>query len=140
MNIDSVKYGEITINNKTIYSDVILSWKGKVDLIPKTHQLGFSLALSLVKDHPDAVVVGVGLKGTVTLLEEFSAKLEEEKGNLKSAIDIMKPLCKKGFSKKGIYGFDGCVGLKQLKTKYKIQNPRKPRHNAFQLPIFFLIL
>lgn len=57
----------------------------------------------------------------------FLGKLEENKGNLRKAIEIMEPLCKDGFSNKGVYGYNGCDALKFLKLKWDRENPPPPK-------------
>jgi len=99
--IDSVKYGEIKIEGKTYYSDMVVWWDKRKAMIKKSHILNFSLAMKLLKRKPEAIVVGIGLKGTVHILPEFLEKLEDKKIKLfvdktDNAVDIYNALLKEG--------------------------------------------
>jgi hypothetical protein len=77
VHIDSVKFGEIKVGRKDYYSDVIVWWDGKVELIAKTHQFGMDQLLSVLKKEPEAVVIGTGLEGAVEVLEEVQMEMED---------------------------------------------------------------
>jgi len=65
--INSIKYGEIQIDKKTYYSDMLLFWDGKKALLEKTHIIDLNLLEKILKKRPDSIVIGVGLEGTVKL-------------------------------------------------------------------------
>ena len=68
------------------------------------------------------------------------ALLENDRGNLQLAMEMMKPLCdRKYIIGENIYS-NGCTEYKQMKSLWKVQNPRQPRGNAIQIPVLVLIL
>ena len=68
------------------------------------------------------------------------ALLEDDRGNLKLAMDMMKPLCdKKYIIHENMYS-NGCTEYKQMKSKWKVQNPRKQRDNAIQMPVLVVTI
>jgi hypothetical protein len=75
--IDSVSYGEIVIQGKTYYSDMVLWWNGENALLEKTHIIDTPLLEKILKKGPDSVVVGTGIKGTVKILPGVREKLEK---------------------------------------------------------------
>jgi hypothetical protein len=74
--IDSVKFGEIKIDGKDYYSDVVVWWDGKIELVRKTHQFGMSELLNLLKKNPSVVVLGTGIESCVEVLEEVQQEME----------------------------------------------------------------
>jgi len=76
--IDSVSFGEVKIDGKVYYSDVIVWWDGKIEMIPKSHQFGMSELVRLLKKNPDAIVLGTGLEEAVQILEEVEHKVEDD--------------------------------------------------------------
>lgn len=66
--IDSTSFGEISINGKTYYSDMVVWWDGKLEYRPKSHGIGVEEMASLLKRKPGAVVIGTGQHGAVKLL------------------------------------------------------------------------
>ncbi len=79
MKIDSVDYGEIVVDGKTYYSDLVIWWDGKRALLEKVHLLDKNLLETIMKKKPDSIVVGLGLRGTVKIADEVKVKLEENK-------------------------------------------------------------
>lgn len=66
--------------------------------------------------------------------------LEYNRGNLKPAMEIMKPLCDKNFIiAENVYS-NACTEYKQMKSVWKVQNPRQPRDNSIQLPVFLVTI
>ncbi|MBL7160741.1 MAG: hypothetical protein ISS93_02725 [Candidatus Aenigmarchaeota archaeon] len=99
--IISVKYGEISVDGKDYYSDLVVPWEGKPSLLMKTHTLDVVLLKRLLKKQPEAFVVGIGLEGTVKILAEFRKLLEKQKVKLyvdrtENAIDIFNALQQQG--------------------------------------------
>ena len=76
--IDSVSFGEVKIDGKVYYSDVIVWWDGKIEMIPKNHQFGMSELIRLLKKSPDAIVLGTGFEEAVVILEEVVHKVEDD--------------------------------------------------------------
>jgi hypothetical protein len=65
VNIDAVKFGELVINGKVYYSDMIVFWDGKVRFRKKSHVFDMKEFRSLMRRKPDSMVVGTGLAGIV---------------------------------------------------------------------------
>lgn len=76
--IDSVSFGEAKVDGKTYYSDVVVWWDGKVEMVVKNHQFGMNELLNLLKKKPDVVVLGTGLEGCVEILEEVEQEIENK--------------------------------------------------------------
>ncbi|MEM5812263.1 MAG: MTH938/NDUFAF3 family protein [Candidatus Aenigmatarchaeota archaeon] len=76
--IESVSFGEIRIDGKDYYSDVIVWWDGKVDFVTKSHRFGMSELVRLLKKNPDVIIVGTGMEGSVQIEEEAGQKLEDK--------------------------------------------------------------
>ena len=76
--ITDLKYGEIGILGKTIYSDVVVWWDGKNALLTKTHKITLPLMETVIKKKPESVVIGVGLEGTVHISPAAAEKLKEK--------------------------------------------------------------
>lgn len=73
----------------------------------------------------------------------FLGKLEEGKGNLLKAMEIMEPLCDRGFSHSGVAFYDACDVLGQLQYIWSIKHPEPPkpsRTGPLQWIAFFTVL
>jgi hypothetical protein len=68
--IDSTKFGEITIDGRTYYSDMIVWWDGRTEYRPKSHRFGLDEWAALVKKGPQAVIIGTGQSGVVKIDEK----------------------------------------------------------------------
>ena len=76
--VDSVSFVEVKVDGKVYYSDLIVWWDGKVEMIPKNHQFGMGELLRLLNKGPEAIVLGTGLEGAVQVLEEVEQKIEDD--------------------------------------------------------------
>jgi hypothetical protein len=74
--IDSISFGEIRIDGKDYYNDVVIWWDGKIEVAEKSHRFDMNLLLNLLKKNPEAVVLGTGIEGCVEVLEEVEQELE----------------------------------------------------------------
>ena len=73
----------------------------------------------------------------------FRGKLEESKGNLPKAMEIMESLCDRGFSHPGVAFYDACDVLEQLQYTWSIKHPEPPkpsRSGPLQWIAFFTVL
>lgn len=77
--INSTKFGEVEIDNKTYYSDVIVWWNGDVELTEKKHILEVDDVTPFIKKKAETVVIGTGQHGGVRLLPEVKQVLENKK-------------------------------------------------------------
>lgn len=77
--ITNVKFGEIEIDKKIYYSDMIVWWDGKVEFRMKSHILDISDFVKLLEHDPEIVVVGTGMNDVCKVLEEVE-ELAEKKG------------------------------------------------------------
>lgn len=70
------------------------------------------------------------------------ALLEDDRGNLEKAMEIMKPLCDKKYIIHRNISTTGCRAYERMSRKWDVQNPRKPRANSIQIPVLvgFLLL
>lgn len=105
--IDSMKFGEITIDGKVYYSDVAIWWDGKVAMASKSHEFDIQRVSSLIGKKPEIIVVGTGMQGAVRILPEATQFCEDEKLKIYSdptpkAIDVFNGLVLQG---KKVAGF-----------------------------------
>jgi hypothetical protein len=77
--INSVKFGEVTVDHRTYYSDVIIWWDGRVEYRSKKHVFDLDELLKLMKRKPDAIVIGTGINGGMRITPEVSEMAETEK-------------------------------------------------------------
>ena len=70
------------------------------------------------------------------------ARLEDDRGNLDKAMEMMKPLCDKKYIIHKNISTTGCREYERMKRKWDVQNPQKPRANSIQIPVLvgFLLL
>ena len=87
--VDSVRFGEITIDGKIYYSDMIVWWDGKIEYRKKSHEFGMGEFLRLLERKPEIIVIGTGMSGICRVLEEVE-QAAEDKG-----IEIFKELSPK---------------------------------------------
>jgi len=71
------------------------------------------------------------------------ALLENDRGNLQLAMEMMKPLCdRKYIVDKNVHS-SGCTEYKDMKRTWEAQNPRpprQPRDNIIQIPVLVITL
>jgi hypothetical protein len=82
--INSVKFGEIEIDKKIYYSDMIVWWDGKIEFRTKSHEFGMGDFLSLLRRKPKIIVIGTGIDGICRVPEEVE-QTAKDKG-----VDIFK--------------------------------------------------
>lgn len=80
--IDSVKYGEIVIDGRTYYSDMLLAWDGTVEMIAKSQFFSNQDYERLKAKKPDTIVIGCGLEGGLMVQENLFELAEKEKIDL----------------------------------------------------------
>ncbi len=95
--IDSVKFGEIRINGKDYFSDMVVFWDGRLEYRPKSHIFSPDEFLAVARRKPDAVVVGTGTTGIVKVPEEVVMLAENRKIKLfiettDKAVDVFNGL------------------------------------------------
>lgn len=101
MTIEAVAYGEIVLQGKTYYSDVVVWWNGRKALLEKTHIIDLTLLERILKPKPEALVIGVGLEGSVRILPEVREQLKKRGIKLfmdktRNAVDIYNGLLAQG--------------------------------------------
>jgi len=67
--IESISFGEIKIDDKIYYSDVVIFWDGKIDYREKSHLFDMDEFLKLKEKGPEIIVVGTGISGCVKIPE-----------------------------------------------------------------------
>jgi hypothetical protein len=68
--IDGLKFGEITIDGKTFYSDMAVWWEGKPAMAAKSHEFDIVRFETLTRKGPEIIVVGTGMRGALKILPE----------------------------------------------------------------------
>jgi hypothetical protein len=93
--INSAEFGSITIDNKTYYNDIIVTWDNEVKEIHLAvrHEFGFSEFNRITSKNPDVLIVGTGDSG----LCEISEKIRELCGERK--IELIEMISKKAIEK-----------------------------------------
>jgi len=99
--IDSVSFGEVRIDGKDYFSDVVVWWDGKIELVAKKHQFGMSELLNLLNKKPEAVIIGTGMESAVVVLEEVGQEMENRGlllfvENSRNAIEVFNGLVSEG--------------------------------------------
>ena len=75
--INSMKFGEIMIDNKTYYSDMIVWWDGRVEYREKSHIFGVNELSKIASKNIEMVVVGTGTEGILKIEEDVESVAEE---------------------------------------------------------------
>ncbi len=76
--ITNVKFGEIEVDKKIYYSDMIVWWDGKVEYRAKSHVFDISDFLKLLEKKPEIIVIGTGMNGICRILEEVEQAAEDK--------------------------------------------------------------
>ena len=72
-------FGELMVNGKIYYSDMIVWWDGEVEFVTKNHMLGMETFSMLLRKKPDIVVVGTGQQGCVRVSDEVRHRASDKK-------------------------------------------------------------
>ena len=75
--IQFVKFGEVMVDGKVYYSDMIVWWDGEKEFVPKTHILGMQAFSRLLRKNPDMVVVGTGQQDCVRISDDVREKARD---------------------------------------------------------------
>jgi hypothetical protein len=97
VNIDGVKFGELKINKKIYYSDMIVWWDGKIEFREKSHMFDMKEFRKLMKRKPKDIVIGTGLTGSVKVPDDVIKEAKKKRVKLfidksVNAIDIFNGL------------------------------------------------
>jgi hypothetical protein len=76
--ITSVRFGEVEVDGKIYYSDMIVWWDGSVEYKTKSHQVGMSEFLKLCERKPEVIVIGTGMNGMSAVLDEVKQAAEDK--------------------------------------------------------------
>ena len=77
--ITSVRFGEVEIDGKTYFSDMIVWWNGKIEYREKSHTFGMSDFLKLAEKKPAIIVIGTGMNNICKVLDEVKQAAEDKK-------------------------------------------------------------
>jgi hypothetical protein len=61
------RFGELKIDDKIYYSDMIVWWDGEREFVEKDHVLDMKLFTKLLRKKPDVMVIGTGQQGRVRI-------------------------------------------------------------------------
>ena len=64
------KFGELLVDGKVYYSDMIVWWDGEVEFVPKDHILDMGMFSRLLRKKPYMVVIGTGEQECVLVSDE----------------------------------------------------------------------
>ena len=87
--ITAVRFGEVEIDGKVFFSDMVVWWNGKSEYREKRHVFGMSQFLALAEKKPEIIVIGTGMNGIVGITEEVVQAAEDKN------IEIFKELSPK---------------------------------------------
>lgn len=76
--IDSAKYGEIVIDGKTYFSDMLLAWDDTVEMIPKSQIFRTNDYQKLKERKPDTIVIGCGMEEGLMIEEGLKDIAEKD--------------------------------------------------------------
>jgi len=86
--IDFVKFGEVSVDSKIYYSDVIVCWDGSVEYVPKDRIISPRDMKKILNREPTDLVIGTGIEGAIRISENAVSVAKERKVNL--FIDLSK--------------------------------------------------
>ena len=61
------RFGELVVDGKVYYSDMIVWWDGECEFVAKDHMLDMKVFSRLLRKKPVAVVIGTGEHGRVRI-------------------------------------------------------------------------
>lgn len=76
--INSTEFGEITIDGRTYYSDVIVWWNGEVEMVVKKHSIDMDDLAKFMEKKPEAIIIGIGQTNGVRVMPEVKQVLEDK--------------------------------------------------------------
>jgi hypothetical protein len=79
VNVKADVFGEVEIDGKTYFSDMIIWWDGRIDYREKSHTVTLKEVASLLDRKPDSLVIGTGMSGVVKVDPKVK-ELAEQKG------------------------------------------------------------
>lgn len=99
VNIDAVKFGELKIDGRIYYSDMVVWWDGKTEFRKKSHIFNTEEFKRIMKRKPGSVVIGTGLVDAVNVPDDVREIADKKKIKLfvdlsTNAIDIFNGLVK----------------------------------------------
>lgn len=108
VNIDSTKFGEITINGKPYDSDMTVYWDGKLSYRSKEHILEIGEFTKILRAEPEIVVIGTGQSGSVKLTPEVVQWAKNKHIDLymektTKAVDIFNAFANQGKKVVGVF-------------------------------------
>jgi hypothetical protein len=108
VNIDFTKFGEITVNGQTYYSDMTVYWDGKLSYRSKVHIIELGEFMKILKAEPEIVVIGRGQEGSLKIDEEVlrwakSKHVEIYTENTRKSVDIFNAFANQGKKVVGIF-------------------------------------
>ena len=78
VSIQFVKFGEVMVDGRVYYSDMIVWWDGEKEFVPKTHILDMQAFSGLLRKKPDMIVVGTGQQGCVKIPGDVRERASEK--------------------------------------------------------------
>jgi hypothetical protein len=77
--ITAVRFGEVEIDGKTYFSDMVVWWDGKFEYRSKSHEFGMSDFLEFAEKKPEIIVIGIGMNKMCRVLDEVRQAAEDKK-------------------------------------------------------------
>ena len=108
VNIDSTKFGEITVNGQPYDSDMTVFWDGKLSYRSKEHILEIGEFTKVLRAGPEIVVVGTGQSGSLKLAPEVvhwakNKHIDLYMDKTPKAVDIFNAFANQGKKVVGIF-------------------------------------
>lgn len=76
--VTNVRFGEIEIDGKVYYSDMIVWWGGRIEYRTKSHEFGMSEFLKLAEKKPEMIIIGTGIDGMCRVLPEVDQAAKDK--------------------------------------------------------------
>ncbi len=77
--INSTKFGEVTINGRTYYSDVIVFWDGRIEYVEKDYFIDVDDVMKILENKINILIIGTGQDGSVRVSEKLRELAEDMK-------------------------------------------------------------
>lgn len=73
------RFGELVVDGKVYYSDMIVWWDGELEFVTKNHMLGMETFAMMLRKKPEIIVVGTGQQGCVRISDEVRHRARDKK-------------------------------------------------------------
>jgi len=99
--IEFERFGELKIDGRIYYSDMMVWWDGEREFVEKGHLIDMKLFTRLIRKKPEMVVIGGGQQGRVKIPDDVRSLAGSSKIKLfwepsDKAVDIFNAMARTG--------------------------------------------